>query len=434
MWGAAHDGARYLQVRVRLARQRSVYGPVLEAVRVDFTPLERAPACALQAAAPCDTCEEGRPPGLFRSHALVSGVWSDQRRRSEVLALAASAGDGLVVAGVSRTDSAASRDGFVLALDRFGRERWRWTQGRPRRDSLGALATTAGGLLVAGGRRVADDGEPYPWLLAFDADGGLAWERWPTDGAPGVVLALSSTTAGVRALATRRREDGRTEVVTLERDAGGEPVGEAVALPGDFDEVFSGQVAWLDNEDRLVTLAVRAEDGEDRRIVRLRTTAGGTELWRTTTDPFPGIQLRFAGELPNGDLLYGGWVQPGEPPSRECRLERLRGGGGLRYERVLTEENAAERCLDAALSGEHVVLAGDRDTGERLPHLIAVDLDGVVAWTAGVGEGVTEGELTRIRLLPGGGLVAAGTGSVDGVEGPLALRFDAAGSRACVDD
>ena len=348
--GAGHDGARYLQVRVRLARQRSVYGPVLESVSVAYTPLAEAAACVVDADAPCETCGATRPTGLFRARSVVSGVRSDSDRVAEVHALAALPAGGHAVAGALQTEAGGHRDAFVLSLDRFGRERWRWAVGAPDADELTRLAALLGGALVAGGQRTDGDGEPCPWLVGFSRDGALSWEGCPLEDTSGEVLYLAPRSEEVVALASRLRPDDRYEVVVWSPGAGGEPIGEVVVLPGNYAAVHAAQVAWLDDEDRLVVLVVTEEAGEGRRAVRFRTTPGGLELWRSATDAFADLHQRFAGQLPTGDLLFGGWAQPGEPSSRQCRLERLRGGGALRS-RGGPQGSPAQRGVSGAPSG-----------------------------------------------------------------------------------
>ena len=91
-------------------------------------------ACVVDADAPCETCGATRPTGLFRARSVVSGVRSDSDRVAEVHALAALPAGGHAVAGALQTEAGGHRDAFVLSLDRFGRERWRWAVGAPDAD------------------------------------------------------------------------------------------------------------------------------------------------------------------------------------------------------------------------------------------------------------------------------------------------------------
>jgi hypothetical protein len=90
---------------------------------------------------------------------------------------------GYYLAGTAEGDSA---DAWALKVDSEGNFEWQRTVGSPNRDEAWAAApasnATDGGFVLAGETGV-DTSDRAGLLVKFDADGSVAWERTPGDGA-----------------------------------------------------------------------------------------------------------------------------------------------------------------------------------------------------------------------------------------------------------
>ncbi len=149
------DGMQFWQYRVRFSRTRPVHGPVLQAVRLSWTMLERR--------APCTLGER------------TTGVrYADRYEQAVRLA-----DGGAATVGVDGDRF----DGVVIVSDLHGQERWRAFPGVQGEDRLARLCAHPDGGLLAMGWSGAQGDISVPRYLRYDAQGRLLWSSTTEDGA-----------------------------------------------------------------------------------------------------------------------------------------------------------------------------------------------------------------------------------------------------------
>jgi len=85
--------------------------------------------------------------------------------------------NGYIVIGSTYSYGAGNRDGWLIKTDGYGNEEWRRTYGMTFDDGLTDIKKTIdGGFIVLGTKQIVDSDDDI-WLLKFDAEWNLEWER-----------------------------------------------------------------------------------------------------------------------------------------------------------------------------------------------------------------------------------------------------------------
>jgi hypothetical protein len=190
----------------------------------------------------------------------------------EIFSSITETGDGYLLTGW--TDHNGSDDGWVLAIDSEGRERWSVIVGRNGTDQLyDATRTADGGYLLAG--RTEEDGQARAWLVKVD-DGNVEWERTVAS-RPGGFRAIDRNESAILVGGWTWQDGTAGWLVTV--DEQGEVERESIYRSGDDARTYVKSLA-VDGDGVLLAGESVTDDGQDGWAARV--AANGSATWSRT--------------------------------------------------------------------------------------------------------------------------------------------------------
>lgn len=105
--------------------------------------------------------------------ATVGGALEDV-----AFAVAATADNGTVIGGYTRSFGSGDRDSFIVKLDSTGAPLWKFTYGAAGDEDVQSIkATNDGGLIVAGYTTSFGAGQYDMWIMKLSSDGAIQWQK-----------------------------------------------------------------------------------------------------------------------------------------------------------------------------------------------------------------------------------------------------------------
>lgn len=344
--------------------------------------------------------------------------------------IAALAGGGFIVAANTRSPATGHDDAWVLRLAPDARVVWERRFGRAEAEQLYGVVPAGDGVIVAGHTRSVGMGESDLWLVRLDGDGTPLWERViggtandrprglasAPDGGAVAVGFTGSRGAGQRDLwAVRIGPDG---AVLWERAYGtvlNEAAYDVAALP-------DGGFAVVGNAEG------RDGVGMDAYVVRL--DRAGDLVWERRVDRGHFDAATAVAVAQDGGLLVVGLTVAERGAPDQVLILFLDADGEVVWERVVGGPRADAAWDVAATADGFLVLAATQSCGAGSDDawLLHLDNTGTIRWERVFGGDLWDRAMA-IQAVPGGGFVLAGTTTTQGFgyEDVWVLRLDADG-------
>jgi len=117
--------------------------------------------------------------------------------KDEASAVVAVKGGGVLVAGYTESFGKGRKDVYILYIDKDGKEIWSKAIGGEDEDEAFAITLTAdGGFVVAGKTESYGEGRSDFYMLKFDGDGKLLWDKVYGEGNEDVIHGITPTPEG----------------------------------------------------------------------------------------------------------------------------------------------------------------------------------------------------------------------------------------------
>ena len=246
----------------------------------------------------------------------------------------------ILLAGFTRSKGRGRADAWILRLDGQGKVLWERTFGGPGFDIAWAIAPAAGGGFVfagettvgkpTGGGRQARDA----WVMRLDAQGDPVWEKKFGGNKYDILSAIASVPGGGFILAgnTESKGAGRNDGWVVRLDAQGEMLWERTYGKKDRDAFWSITVV---PGDRFSAggFAVAGQLGStrgDSDAWVLRLDKKGGVLWEKTFGGNKGDSVRAIVPGPRGGFIVAGSTESRGAGRRDGWMFRLDENGRLR--------------------------------------------------------------------------------------------------------
>jgi len=335
------------------------------------------------------------------------------------LSLAKLSDGSFAMGGVNRSAGGGLADAWVVRLDRKGKKQWERTIGGEGRDMALAIAATNGdGLVLAGltqseGNRLDDD----LFVGRLDGKGNLLWKRAlggsQNDAATSIVILPDGEI--LLAGFTRSRGRGRADAWILRLDGQGKVLWErtfggsgfdipwSIALAADGGFVFAGETGAGGRQDR------------DAWVMRL--DAQGDPLWEKTFGGEKYDILTAIAAVPGGGFILAGNTESKGAGRNDGWVVRLDAQGEMLWEHTYGKKNRDAFWSITAVPGGNSPAGGgfavagqigSTRTGASDAWVLRLDNKGAVLWERTFGG--KKGDTAR-AILPGprGGFVVAGS-------------------------
>ena len=316
--------------------------------------------------------------------------------------------DGLLLAGWTASTGQGSADGWLLRLDKDGRELWNKTYGGPGNDRIVAMSPTDDGYILAGYTTSYGAGFTDLWLLRTDLEGNERWNRtyggrdhdngWAvctTDGGiavTGFTASYGAPNSNLWLLHTDSQGNEQWNVTYggpgCETGFAIEPVGDGYAVAGYYESCGGPYDLWLLHTDGEGTMRWnRTYGGDGIEVARDMAVldggfaltgwtstygTGGTDAWLLVTDSQgkimvsrtyggPGHDGGFAIEPVKDGYAIAGWTASYGAGGQDAWLLATDRDGMMRWEyRTGGPGDDVIYGLDAA--GSTFVMTGATDS------------------------------------------------------------------------
>lgn len=218
------------------------------------------------------------------------------------------AAGGFVAAGSTTVNSAGQYDGWVIALDKDGKQLWQKIVGGAEEDALFAVSALGDGGVVAAGA-YGTDGQG--WLLRFNAKGDLAWDKRFGGTGYDVFNAVIAPRAGgfLAAGTTRSKGPAGGAAWVMRVDDKGEPLWERLLTP--VKGASANSVLALADGGFLVVGGSIVEQGasdEKEKAWMARLGADGAVLWTKVFAAAGDQNIFSAVALADGGFAIAGFT------------------------------------------------------------------------------------------------------------------------------
>jgi predicted secreted protein len=298
----------------------------------------------------------------------------------EARAIVPTSDGGYVVAGITQSFGAGSRDVWVLKLDGSGNVQWQKTYGGPGADAAFDMARTSDGdYVVAGQTQSFGAGGNDVWVLKLDSSGNVQWQK---------------TYGGTN-------EEWARAIVPSD---GGYVVAGAAGSVG-------GQDAWV-----------------------LKLDGSGNVVWQKI---YGGAKFDWAGEVirtSDGGYLVAGATQSFGAGGYDAWVLKLDGSGNVQWQKTYGgPRNDYAYALSLTLDGGYLVAGATESFGAGSYDVWVLKLDGSgdVVWQKTYGGGGTNWDVASaiVPTADGGYVVAGRTGSFGaGGDDVWVLKLDGSGN------
>jgi hypothetical protein len=241
-------------------------------------------------------------------------------------------GDGLTIAGFTKSTGAGGYDAYLLRTDADGQEGWSRTYGGPADDRCwGLLPLADGGYALVGETVNAASGAEDCWLLRTDAEGNELWSRTYGGEASDRAFAIAPAADGGFVLAgqTYSFGAGERDAYVIKTDSAGHEEWSRV-FGGPARDVGHG-IDRTDDGRFLVTgyTASFGAVGYDPYLIMI--DAAGDTAW-TRALPQPVVCRTLTGEeAANGGFFLTGFTHDPRGGSGAAALLRIDGDGRLEW-------------------------------------------------------------------------------------------------------
>lgn len=364
-----------------------------------------APAVAAVGSSPAAQADDPRPPveQWNRTYDSPGG---------EIFSSITKTSGGYLLTGW--TDGGEDHDGWILAVDSEGRERWATVVGGSGTDRLyGAVPTADGGFLAVG--RTDVDGEARGWLVKVD-DGTVEWERTVAS-RPGGFRAVDRTASEILVGGWTWQDGTAGWLVTVDEE--GTVEDEHVYHTGDDARTY---VKSLVVDDDGAFLAGRSETDGGQDGWAARVSDNGTAVWSRTYGNGTHDDLWAVAADESGYVLAGE-TGTAERDGRDAWVLALDGNGTTRWERTYGGEGY-DWFDSATATADGLVFTGGTSTGEIGGvdgFVVKTDGDGTERWRTAVGTALWDKPWPAVATDDGGYLLAGHSSgyATDGTAGWL---------------
>ncbi len=329
------------------------------------------------------------------------------------LSLAKLSDGSLAMGGVNRSTGSGLADAWVISLDRKGIEKWERTIGGDGRDMVLAIAATNGdGLVLAGltqsqGKRLDDD------LLVgrLDGKGNLLWKHAlggsQNDTATSIVVLPDDEI--LLAGFTRSKGRGRADAWILRLNGQGKVLWERTFGGSGFDIPWS--IALVADGGFIFTGETGAGGRQGRDAWVMRLDAQGDPLWEKTFGGEKYDILTAIAPVPGGGFILAGNTESKGAGRNDGWVVRLDAQGEMLWEHTYGKKNQDAFWSITAVPGGGFAVAGQigtTRTGDSDAWVLRLDKKGRVLWEKTFGG--KKGDSAR-AILPGprGGFIVAGS-------------------------
>lgn len=312
--------------------------------------------------------------------------------------------DGYLLTGWTERDG--SDDGWVIAVDSEGRERWSTVVGGNGTDRLyGAVRTSDGGYLLAG--RTDEDDQARGWLVKVD-DGTVEWQRTVAS-RPGAFWAIARNETGVL-LGGWTWQDGSVGWLVTVDERGDVLRERTYRSDGDAKTYVKSLVVGEDGV--LLAGTSKSEDGQDGWAARVADN--GTVEWNRTYGTADHGDVWAAAADGSGYVLAGE-AGTAERPGRDAWIVALDSDGSVRWERTLGGEGH-DWFDSATATDDELLFTGGTATGGiggADGFVVATDRDGTERWRTVLGTPKWDKPWPAVATDDGGYLLAGHTAGYD---------------------
>ncbi|NBB82013.1 MAG: hypothetical protein GVY28_01260 [Alphaproteobacteria bacterium] len=298
---------------------------------------------------------------------------------------------GAVIVGNTRSTLSRRDDAWIMRVDERGDVQWRRQDGGRDTDQVYGIDLTAeGDVLVAGHTRSAGAGESDAWLLFLDRTGQMAWQRTYGGAANDRARTVIALPDGGGAFAgfSASGADPDAEVATdrdawvVRFDADGAVLWERRFGGSGDDGVFHLAAA---PDGGLVAVGHAQHPDTDRfQPWAVRLDADGGTLWQRRFGDDRFAAATGVAVMPDGGIAMVGLGQAERGHRDDIRLFRLDAAGDLLWESRFGGPGM-DNAWGIAHAGDGVVVAGataSQGAGSTDAWLLGVDGDGAMAWEA----------------------------------------------------
>ncbi|MBI5528784.1 MAG: hypothetical protein HY897_20835 [Deltaproteobacteria bacterium] len=334
---------------------------------------------------------------------------------------------GFVATGHTTSSGAGGRDVWLAKLDAHGTIEWQKTYGGPKDDEATAVVRLEGGGYLAAGQTASfGAGGTDIWVIRFDENGDVVWEK--ALGGPGDDAARTAvaTTDGSIAIAGRTRPPGGTnDGIIFKLDIDGNLVWQKSYASSYYNDSLDAIAQAADGTLYAAGQTRLAGYYYDGMWV-LHLTPDGTIIWQKVYNPdgYSSSGARSMAFAADGGLAVAGFEES------NLWVVAIDGDGQVFWGRFFSAANEATSIVGIP-DGGFVVTAYESyaDSTGTKPLALRIDVRGGFVWNRSYGSAYYDDRIRSVVRAADGGYVVAGqvrSFVADGMDG-VVMKLDEEG-------